>query len=181
MAATMRARLPDNSGKLEELPLTPMIDVIFQLIIFFMLMPMNKTLEGHLASQLPKRGWGSGTGGIVRELRIHLQTAGEGQGCVVRVESGEIGIVQATVSRNERDRAIAENNKAVWRRFALRVAELYRMLPPPSASGESNPVVIDAGAGVPWEHIVAVVDACRAQGIDHVEFAASPRFADLIR
>ena len=47
------ARLDD---KFDEAPLTPMIDIVFQLLVFFMLTMQFKESEGKLLSQLPSDG-----------------------------------------------------------------------------------------------------------------------------
>jgi biopolymer transport protein ExbD len=43
-----------NKGEAEKANMTPMIDVCFQLLIFFMVTSKFKTLEGKLAAYLPK-------------------------------------------------------------------------------------------------------------------------------
>ena len=45
--------MPDEVAT-EQLNMTPMIDVVFQLLIFFMLTMQFKEIEGKLLSQLPK-------------------------------------------------------------------------------------------------------------------------------
>ncbi len=49
-----RRKNNDDLAKNEELPMTPMIDIIFQLLIFFMCSMPFKKLEGKLNSWLPK-------------------------------------------------------------------------------------------------------------------------------
>ncbi len=44
----------DNESEAPEMSMTPMIDVTFQLLIFFMVTSKFKTLEGKLAAYLPK-------------------------------------------------------------------------------------------------------------------------------
>ena len=44
-----------EKGKLEP-PMTPMIDIIFQLLIFFLLTPTFQAHEGYLTTNLPKTG-----------------------------------------------------------------------------------------------------------------------------
>lgn len=51
-------------------PMTPMIDVIFQLLIFFVLTVQFKTVEGKLLSRLPKEGRDPGTEPLLPEIRI---------------------------------------------------------------------------------------------------------------
>ena len=49
-----RRRAPGLDPKVDEAPMTPMIDIVFQLLIFFMLTMQFKEVEGKLISQLPK-------------------------------------------------------------------------------------------------------------------------------
>lgn len=56
-----------------ELEMTPMIDVIFQLLIFFMCTISFKILEGKLDTFLPKnKGPGDDTPPIMKELRLRI-------------------------------------------------------------------------------------------------------------
>ena len=50
----MRIRRNKNIQDDESLPMTPMIDIVFQLLIFFLLSAKFIALEGQLASYLPK-------------------------------------------------------------------------------------------------------------------------------
>jgi len=63
-------------------PMTPMIDCIFQLLIFFMLMPTFQSREGYLTTNLPKDQGPNPTTQINMErLKIELLDEGnEGEG-----------------------------------------------------------------------------------------------------
>jgi biopolymer transport protein ExbD len=63
-------------------PMTPMIDCIFQLLIFFMLMPSSAGREGYLTTNLPKdQGPNPGIQGNMERLKIELLDEGnEGEG-----------------------------------------------------------------------------------------------------
>ncbi len=67
-----------GTEKSEEPPMTSMIDIVFQLLIFFILTLQIKSVEGKLINQLPKiRGIGPGTSLEMQEVRIVL-CCGEG-------------------------------------------------------------------------------------------------------
>lgn len=67
----------DQDSKLE---MTPMIDVTFLLLIFFMCTLKFKTLEGKLAAYLPKDVGGSAIDAIPKEdIAIRLRVLREGQ------------------------------------------------------------------------------------------------------
>jgi biopolymer transport protein ExbD len=63
-------------------PMTPMIDCIFQLLIFFMLMPSSAGREGYLTTNLPKdQGPNPTTQTNMERLKIELLDEGnEGEG-----------------------------------------------------------------------------------------------------
>ena len=52
--ARKRKKRKIKEQKAEEPPMTAMIDIIFQLLIFFILTMKIKTVEGKLINQLPK-------------------------------------------------------------------------------------------------------------------------------
>ena len=63
-------------------PMTPMIDCIFQLLLFFMLMPTSTGREGYLTTNLPKdQGPNPGVQTKMERLKIELLDEGnEGEG-----------------------------------------------------------------------------------------------------
>lgn len=181
--ATLARRKPAAMVIVEELPLTPMIDVVFQLIIFFMLMPMQPTIEGRLFSQLPKdKGPQDGPSVIENVLRIYLRPGNDDSETVIRIGHNDLGMLRRSViaGREERDPDAAKANRATWRGVADRIDEFYRRIPV-SRVNRPNPVVIDAVNGTPWEHVIGLIDACKSKGIDNVEFSANPDFRDLFR
>jgi len=63
-------------------PMTPMIDCIFQLLIFFMLMPTFQSREGYLTTNLPRdQGPNPTTQKDMERIKVELLDEGnEGQG-----------------------------------------------------------------------------------------------------
>jgi len=78
MRSTSRKR---ENVKLQP-PMTPMIDCIFQLLLFFMLMPSSAGREGYLTTNLPNdQGPNPGIQGNMERLKIELLDEGnEGEG-----------------------------------------------------------------------------------------------------
>jgi len=78
MRSTSRKR---ENVKLQP-PMTPMIDCIFQLLIFFMLMPSFQSHEGYLTTNLPRdQGPNPTTQTNMERLKIELLDEGnEGEG-----------------------------------------------------------------------------------------------------
>jgi biopolymer transport protein ExbD len=78
MRSTSRKR---ENVKLQP-PMTPMIDCIFQLLLFFMLMPSSAGREGYLTTNLPKdQGPNPTTQKDMERIKIELLDEGnEGEG-----------------------------------------------------------------------------------------------------
>ena len=178
-----RRRVPDEVAA-EPLNMTPMIDVVFQLLIFFMLTMQFKEVEGKLLSQLPKD---AGTVDMPapprEELRIsicaggsldeHLANRGkhdqekkDGSTCRVFVEKHAIGELASTELAPGR----GTSNKAVYRAAGAKLRGLLDAL-----GAARIAVILDADPEVPYEHIIGVVDACKASKIDAVEFVGNAR------
>ena len=168
----------------EGVSMTPMIDVVFQLLIFFMLSMNFRPVEGRLFSQLPRRGTADAAAAPLAELRIVLCAGGDvaahlhdktcharepkaASPCRVVLERLDLGDVYGTEDRPER----AARNREVWARLALRLRELSAA---PARPGRRVPVILDADAEVPYEHVIRAIDTCLAEGFGAVEFAAAP-------
>ena len=184
-----RRRRDPEETKPDALNMTPMIDIVFQLLIFFMLSMHFKEVEGKLLSQLPKnKGPDSRPAPFdPREVRVvlcaggdwrtHLQDKGRhekadknGSTCTLLVEQVEIGQVFASESQPAR----APGNRSSYRALAAKARELYTGLPP--APGKpAPPIIVDADSEVPYEHIIGVVNACKEAGLETIEFVANPR------
>lgn len=57
-------------------PLTPMIDVVFQLLLFFLLGTSFREQEGQLLASLPEKGGITASEVIVQELNLEIHAAG---------------------------------------------------------------------------------------------------------
>jgi biopolymer transport protein ExbD len=160
-----RRRLPEEA-KAEALNMTPMIDVVFQLLIFFMLSMNFRDVEGKLLSTLPRHGTASALPEELelREVRVKLRV--EGRITRVQVEAHEAGELRPT----ETTAGAAVPNRKACREAAARVKALHAALP----GDRTPPVILDAGPDVPYEHVLGILDACRAAGLDRIEFAARP-------
>ncbi len=182
-----RRRNPDEDRP-DDLNMTPMIDVVFQLLIFFMLSMHFKEVEGKLISQMPKDKGPRPERTFVdlREVRVvlcaggdvatHVSNKGKHEAidkpadvCRVMVERIEIG----DVCKTETQPGKAAQNKAVYAALGAKVREIYASLP--VVEGRPAPVIIDADSEVPYEHVIGAVNALKAVDIHAVEFAANPR------
>ena len=145
------------SGKIEEASMesnmTPMIDVIFQLIIFFMCSIHFKSLEGKLYSYLPRdKGMSSTTvtDPILDEVRIKLAYS-ESAPLLTRMKVGE---------REFKD----------WESLFEHMKSLAPTLA--TSSGDVIPVKIDADENIPTQSVVNALNICKKAGVQKTEFAA---------
>ncbi len=129
--------------------LTPMIDVLFQLLIFFLCATKFRLLDGRLATFLPDRGEPSACVTLREELRLVLrQDAGSG---ATRVLLGE----RTLHSEDE---------------IRTTVAVLYDEF---RRVGTKVDVLLESDPSVPVQAVVTVMNACIRAGISDVGFAAS--------
>lgn len=182
--------------KLEEIPqdgfnMTPMIDIVFQLLIFFMLTMNFKEVEGKLLSQLPKDKGLQSTSVMqpeLQEVRIVLCAGGDwqthihnkgkhekidksGDDCLVLVEKKEVGHVYMT----EKQPGSMAANRGVYKSMGELAKQLYDATPSMRDAAKRAPLILDADSEVPYEHIIGAVNACKEVGIDNVEFVGNPR------
>jgi len=82
------------------LPMIPVISVVFNLLMVFMLAPSAATAEGFLATNLPKDSGPGPVGGKVEGIRVELYEVGPGgvylegarnEYCSIRVAGRELG------------------------------------------------------------------------------------------
>jgi len=130
---------------------TPLVDVIFCLCVFFMISFKFKQLEGKFDSWLPK---GKGSGGpisdatILDEVRVAMWWD-EGKQETVR----QLG--QRRISTDEELATLVKQGHDAW----------------VQQNKPDTPVTIDAEARVPWDAVINVVNICKRNRIDKIEFA----------
>lgn len=133
--------------------MTPMIDVIFQLMIFFMCSLHFKSLEGKLFSYLPRdKGMSSTsvTDPILEEVRIKLAYS-ESAPLLTKIKVGEAVIPD-------------------WDALLKKMESLAPTLV--TSSGDIIPVKIDADEMIPTQSVVSALNICKKAGVQKTEFAA---------
>jgi biopolymer transport protein ExbD len=130
---------------------TALVDIIFCLCVFFMISFKFKQLEGKFDSWLPKGKGAVGSvqvEGILDEVRVAMTWDEDRQRTV----------------RNMRFREIESDEE-----LGLLIKEAHddwvRMNKP------ETPVTIDAEAKVPWNEVINVMNICKKNRIDNIEFA----------
>lgn len=132
-----------------ELPMTPMIDVIFLLIIFFICTSSFQAPEEVLPTNLSFPG----ALGVKSMLDPMLEDLDE---IVVKILWGDRGVAW-------------EINK---RQYASLV-EVHAVLDAVAKVKSDLPVILDVDPQVPLENVIDVYDLCRHLGLQKVQFAAS--------
>src|SRR5262245_2221770 len=130
---------------------TPLVDVIFCLCVFFMISFKFKQLEGKFDSWLPKGKGAAGSiqvEGILDEVRVAMWWDEVNQRAVRQLGNRRIE------DDEELSQLIKEGHDA-W----------VRMNKP------DVPVTIDAEARVPWDEVIKVMNLCKRNRIDKIEFA----------
>ena len=149
-----------NPGEASDNPVpinvTPLVDVIFCLCIFFFCSFHFRQLEGKMESWLPKDKGVNATPVVKLELdevRIFLDyraNAADASQAVTR----KVGSV--VVDTDDELRATVK----------AQVQNAMRVGAP------EVPVIIDSHPLVPWKEVVTVLSLCRLEGIEKMEFAA---------
>ncbi len=135
--------------------MTPMIDVVFLLLIFFVCASIGQIPESLLPTPLNSRSIDST---VQAEVPKPL---GEVWVKLRRFDAPEESFTQAEVN---------EERYEDWAELRATLRELAAVAP-------EIPVILDIGPAVPVGDLVDIYDTCRAAGFDSVKFAASPRNA----
>lgn len=168
-----RSRRPEAPGV--DMELTPMIDVVFNLLVFFMLQRLVVP-EGVIHAYLPKQGTGNARFETcdVQDVRIKLLwhdaqgKATEGPGGHAVLKLG--GDVLARAGELEGPGALSHPG---WAELGRKLEELRALYRGPSRSG--LPVVIDARKEVPTQLVILALNEAVRAGIRDVTFAAPSR------
>jgi biopolymer transport protein ExbD len=162
-------RLARDDSRLE---MTPMIDVTFLLLIFFMCTLKFKTLEGKLAAYLPQGiGVNQPPEEPVPKIALTLSVVEPGQR--YRVGAGE----QASWSPESGGRFAYGPDRvilySVGPRESTRLSDLRPHLETLHRQDPERPVTIDAGAGVVYSEVVGVLDLALDAGFSEVTFVGA--------
>jgi biopolymer transport protein ExbD len=137
-----------------DLQMAPMIDVVFQLIIFFMCSIHFKSLEGKLYSYLPRDKGMANTAvsdPILEEVRIKLIYAENRLPLLTRIKVGE-------------------KEFSDWDSLERYIKNIAPTLTTPK--GDVIPVKIDPDDKIPAQSVVYVLNICKKAGVQKTEFAA---------
>jgi biopolymer transport protein ExbD len=171
----MSSQLQQLAQEESKLEMTPMIDVTFLLLIFFMCTLKFKTLEGKLAAYLPKDvGVNSSDDPPIEKVEVVLRVINEGTK-YKPVRAGETPTVLWDGTPNTRyiygsDRVI---EYSIGPRRTRDLAEIQRVLTQLHQADTERPATIDARPGTVYEDVVSVLDAAMNAEFSEVTFVGS--------
>jgi len=164
------AGIASQSCKLE---MTPMIDVTFLLLIFFMCTLKFKTLEGKLSAFLPKDVGVNTSDAIPKEkieIRMDIRTAGakvkpKGKGAYTQEDA------------DAKNRFVFDDSRVI--RYSIGpkqttdLAEVERTLKTFFAQDPTRPATIDPREGIVVTDVVDVLDIAMNVGFKDITFVGS--------
>ncbi|MDR0871348.1 MAG: biopolymer transporter ExbD [Planctomycetaceae bacterium] len=134
-------------NKPPELRMTPIIDVIFMLLIFFVCTANFRSLEGVLPTDMSLPGTSAAQ--FVLPVPEKLDSA------------------RITLTFDRSPHWTVESNQC---RTLAEVRTLLRQL---REAKKDLPVIIASEQNVPMEYVIDLYDACRAAGLSKIQFAAT--------
>ncbi|QDU85657.1 Biopolymer transport protein ExbD/TolR [Planctomycetes bacterium Pla163] len=171
MASRRKKQMKELTESKADMEMTPMIDVTFLLLIFFMCTIKFKKLEGKLAAYLPK-DIGQNTTQVdpVEKLDIRLDVVVEGE---KRAPDGIAAYKPGVHPRfNYVDRVFSI--KIGPREFTSdQIEEVADRLRVFASDDPERPVTIDPRRGIVMEDVVRVLDRVLDAGFTKVSFAGS--------
>ncbi len=129
--------------------MTPMIDVVFLLLIFFVCTSVGQIRESLLPAEL--------AGGSIASAEPVEQLDPLGDIWIGLKREGDATLFELN-SIEHRD----------WVALKSVLMELAEVAP-------EMPVILDTAADVPFGDVIAVYDTCRAAGFDQIDFATDPQ------
>ena len=138
----------------ENTSMTPMIDIVFLLLIFFVCASVGQIKESLLPTEL---------------------SAGSVESPDVSVENQPlVGELWLHLRRTERNRTVVEfDNPEFGRRFEDFNRLKTQLLKLANAAAEM-PVILDIEATVPVGDVIRIYDTCRAANFESIHFATEP-------
>lgn len=146
----MRVPIHLSDRRQTDIAMTPMIDIVFQLMIFFICTASFQAPEELLPSHLAIASGSSST--PPTELEPELERI----------------VVQATYAEGRASWVVND-------RAAASLAEVREVLHAIAQIDRSLPIVLDVAGNVPLGDMIDVYDLCRLEQFDKIQFAAQRR------
>ena len=161
------SKLSEIQKRSVKLEMTPMIDVTFLLLVFFMCTLKFKSLEGKLAATLP-RDVGQAASDTTPEERIQLRMEVLAAGNRLAPDGGPWAGDGPFVFDHTR-----QVRYRLGPRTLSSASQLTERLLPLHRVDDSRGLTIDARPGVIYGEVVAAIDATLAVGIRDITFSGA--------
>ena len=135
--------------------MTPMIDIIFLLLTFFVLTSNFRKPEDFLSIRLPSSTSTSLAAGLIEPFRINITKSSDG--CVVSI--GNAPEVSDLLIRND---SIQSDLAAFASTLSPALTSLKR--------NNSDPIEITCTDDIKWDHLVKIYNVINAMGLTEVTF-----------
>jgi biopolymer transport protein ExbD len=163
--------LKDINDEEHKLDMTPMIDVTFLLLIFFMCTLKFKTLEGKLAAYLPKDvGVNQSDAEPIEKVEILLKVIVEGRKMHPFDITKPWNEVKGTRFLYDDSRVV---EFSIGPRTTRKLNVLQERLHQLHRADKERPATIDARKGIVYEDVVRVLDAAMNAEFAEVTFIGS--------
>ena len=148
--------LRSRQRKRLSLRMTPMIDVIFLLLTFFILTARFRTPEQFLPIMLPTAPTDGTERGIIEPLAVRL----------ISIENGfvaEIGTAESAADITIKDSTLEQDLVEFTRIFAKVLGEQKRIA--------SDPIELQCDQTLKWDYLVKVYNILYAMGVSDITFS----------
>ncbi len=145
-------RIPSSyhdRGEHEQMSMTPMIDIVFLLLIFFVCASVGQIHESLLPTEL---------------------SAGSIETPDAASAPKPLGDVWLRLFQNEQNQTIVELEGLEYARFDILRVKLKKL----AVIAPEIPVILDIGPQVPLGEMIKVYDTCRAAEFESIQFAIDP-------
>ncbi|MGE0707296.1 MAG: ExbD/TolR family protein [Planctomycetota bacterium] len=168
-------RRTSEAGPELEIDMSPMIDIVFNLLIFFICATKFRTAEGAIEAFLPKdRGLGGQPTEVkLTEVRVLLAWH-DRDGRPTRADEGHVVVKVGGETLSEREdfpRGAEPSSSPAWARLQRRLGELKALHRGP----DPLPVILDVRPQVPTQYAISALNEVVRAGLKEVAFAAPER------
>ncbi|MFT7668473.1 MAG: biopolymer transport protein ExbD [Planctomycetota bacterium] len=171
----MATSLKEIATENHDMEMTPMIDVTFLLLIFFICTLKFKTLEGKLAAYLPKDvGVNTSDDEPIEKVEITLKVLKEGTKLKPKEKDTDPDIIwdgtPGTRYIYGSDRRVSYS---IGPRAMTDIADVQALLEQLHKADDSRPATIDARKGTVTADVIFVLDAAMNANFDTVTFVGA--------
>ncbi len=168
------SQLADIAKEESKLEMTPMIDVTFLLLIFFMCTLKFKSLEGKLAAYLPKDvGVNSSDAEPIEKVEIVCKVLKEGRRVEPRKDKSEPAVEWDGVAGTRYEYEGREMIYGIGPKITTDLEEIARTLKRIHENDPERPATIDARKGTVYADVVGLLDAAMNANFTDVTFVGS--------